>query len=135
MNASNCHLQKINSIRGFSRILFKFYTILYGLLEFSKQLFLRTSLYLFQNISKWMLSSLSNRTIFFSEYFYSKITKKNKYKETRNAFHHVFMFTFYTVILQKISLLSRLKSRPSLTTLNRLKQIWRSANIFVFMWK
>ena len=42
LNASNCHLLKMNSIRGFSRTLPKFYTIRYGLFEFSVYLFQKT---------------------------------------------------------------------------------------------
>ena len=38
LNASNCHLIKMDSIRGFSRILSKFHTIRYDLLEFSEHL-------------------------------------------------------------------------------------------------
>ena len=41
-NASNCHLLKMDSIRGFSRILSKFHTICCDLLEFSERLFQRT---------------------------------------------------------------------------------------------
>ena len=42
LSASNCHLLKMDSIRGFSVILPKFYTIHYDLLEFSEHLFYRT---------------------------------------------------------------------------------------------
>ena len=64
-----------------------------------------------QNNSKCMLSSLSNRAIFFLEYF----ILKNRRKKTRTfiltsmmrgnyiiAFHHDFMLTFYDVTLQKL---------------------------------
>ena len=64
-----------------------------------------------QNNSKCMLSSLSNRAIFFLEYF----ILKNHRKKTRTfiltsmmrgnyiiAFHHDFMLTFYDVTLQKL---------------------------------
>ena len=44
LNASNCHLIKMESIRGFARILSKFHTIRYDLLEFSENLFQRTPL-------------------------------------------------------------------------------------------
>ena len=83
LNASKCHLLKIDSIRSFSRILSKFYIIHYDLLEFSEHLFYRTPLefvleaLVFQNTSKWlMLSSLSNCAIFFSKYFYLKSHRK-----------------------------------------------------------
>ena len=69
---------------------------------------------IFQNTSTWMLSSISNRAIFFSEYFYLK----NHQKKTRTfiltsmmrgnsiiAFHLVFIITFYAVNLQKLFLL------------------------------
>ena len=58
LNASKCHLLKIDSIRSFSRILSKFYIIHYDLLEFSEHLFYRTPLefvleaLVFQNTSK-----------------------------------------------------------------------------------
>ena len=40
----NCHLLKMNSFGGFSKILSKFYTIRYGLFEFPERLFQRISL-------------------------------------------------------------------------------------------
>ena len=42
LNASNCHLIKKNSIRGFSRTFSKFYIIRYSFLEFSEYLFQKT---------------------------------------------------------------------------------------------
>ena len=44
MNASNCHLSRLDSIRGLLKILSKFYTIRYDLLEFSENLFQREHL-------------------------------------------------------------------------------------------
>ena len=44
LNASSCNLLKMNSIRGFSRTLSKFYTIRYGLFEFQEHLFQGTPL-------------------------------------------------------------------------------------------
>ena len=78
LNISSCNLLKMNSIRRLSRTLSKFYTIRYGLFEFSEHLFQGTLLLyvlgglVFQNNSKYMLCLLSNRAIFCLEYFYLK---------------------------------------------------------------
>ena len=78
----------MNSIRGFSRTLSKFCTILYGLFEFWEPILGNTSWWLllyilealvFHNTSKWILSSLSNRAVFFSEYFNLKNYQKKKH--------------------------------------------------------
>ena len=79
LKASNCHVLNMNSIRGFSRTSSKFY--IWPLWIFRTPILEHTYWWLllyviealvFQNTSKWMLSSLSNRAIFFSEYFYLK---------------------------------------------------------------
>ena len=78
MNTSNCHLLKMDSIRGFSRILSKFYTIRYITCQNFQNTYFREHLLMaaftrFGNTSKWLLlSSLSNRAIFFSKYCYLK---------------------------------------------------------------
>ena len=80
MNASNCHLIKMDSIRGFSRILSC--SPLWLVRIFRTPILENTSWWLllyvlealvFKNTSKWLLlSSLSNHAIFFSKYFYLK---------------------------------------------------------------
>ena len=65
----------------------------------------------FQNTSKWMLSSLSNRVIFFLGIFLFKESPKKTRtfiltsmmrRNSVIAFHHVFMITFYAVTLQAL---------------------------------
>ena len=84
LNASNCHLIKMDSIRGFSRILS--YSPLWLVRIFRTPILENTSWWLllyvlealvFQNTSKWLLlSSLSNRNIFFLEIFLFKESSK-----------------------------------------------------------
>ena len=73
----------------------------------------------FQDTSKWILSSLSNRAVFFSEYFNLKNYQKKKTRtfilismmrgNTIIAFHHVFMIAFTASLSKNFSLLTKLK--------------------------
>ena len=83
----------MKSIREFWRTLSKICTIRYGLFKFSElreHLLMAAFTYLealvFQNTWKWMLSSLSNRAIFFSGYFDLKNYQKRRV--------HLFSFSF-----------------------------------------
>ena len=62
LSASNCHVVKMGYIRGFSRILSKFYTICFDLLEFSEHLFQRTP---FDDCFYTFWKHLFFRTIFY----------------------------------------------------------------------
>ena len=81
LNASKCHLLKMNSIRGFLRTLCKLWLVWIFRIPIlgntCRSLFLYVlDAHVFWNTSKWMLSSLSNWAIFFSEYFYLKNHQK-----------------------------------------------------------
>ena len=90
-----CHLLKMNSIR--IPILENTYWWLF--------LYVLEAL-LFQNTSKWMLSSLSNRVIFYLEYFYLKNHPKNTHLHSHfheeREFHHWFS-CFYHYLLRRHS--------------------------------
>ena len=124
LNASNCHLIKMDSISGFSRTLTKFYIIHYNLLGFSEHLLYRTPLdgcfYTFWKHvffrtpqSGCCFLHFLNRVIFFLvKYLFKESPKKRRtfiltsmMKENSIiAFHHVFMVAFYAVTLQKLFL-------------------------------
>ena len=79
MIISSCNLLKMNSIRGFSRFLKNFIQSVMAWMNFQNNYFRSHLLYealLSQNNSKCMLSSLSNRAIFFLEYFILKNHRK-----------------------------------------------------------
>ena len=80
LNAFNCHLLKMNSIKWFSRTL-SIYNPLWLVWIFRIPILENTYWWLliyvlealvFQNTSKWMLSSSSNQASFSSKYFYLK---------------------------------------------------------------
>ena len=115
MNASNCSLLKMNSFRGFPRTFYKFLYNILSVAWFSEYLFQRTPLdgcfyeealiILEALVSKWMLSSLSNRDIFFSDYFYSKDHPKNTYLHfyfhDEREFHHFSSSCFHDYFLHR----------------------------------
>ena len=76
----------------------------------------------FQNTSKWVLSSLSNRAIFYSEYFYLTNHQKNTYLHSRfhekREFHQCFLSCFHHFIW---------RSHSSKTFLH-----WRNIKILIF---
>ena len=110
LNASKCHLLKMNSIRGFLRTLCKLWLVWIFRIPIlgntCRSLFLYVlDAHVFWNTSKWMLSSLSNWAIFFSEYFYLKNhQKKNTYLHSHfydeKEFHHCFSSCFHDYILR-----------------------------------
>ena len=122
-NASRCHLIKMDSIRGSSRILSKFHTIHYDLLEFSEHLFQRTPLDgCFYTIWKHLffrtprsgccfLHYVTQLFFFSRNIFIQRITQKTRtfiftsmMKENFIiAFHQVLMVTFYVDTFQKLS--------------------------------
>ena len=109
-----CHLLKMHSIRGFSRIL---YNPLRLVRIFRTPILEKTSWWLllyvlealvFQNTSKWLLlSSLSNRAIFFSKNFIWRVTQKSTYLHSRfndeRKFHHCFSSCFHGYFLRRHS--------------------------------
>ena len=87
LNASNYHLLKMNSTEDSQELYLNFVQFVMACLNFQNPLLGNTFwwllLYLlealvFQNTSKWMLSSLSNRAIFFAGYFDLKNYQKRQ---------------------------------------------------------
>ena len=112
--ASNCHVLKMNSIRGFSRTLSKFYTIRYGLFEFSEYLFQKTPIddgfykfkkhLFFKTLQNGCCVHEAPKLFFIWNIFYLKNYSKNAYLHSHfhdeREFYHYFSSCFYHYFLR-----------------------------------
>ena len=120
LNASNCHLSKMNSIRGFSRTLLNLMQSVMACLNFRKTYFrkhlllaafIRSKSTCFSKHTKVDALFIKQTSYFLLVIFLFKELPKKKHTfiltsmERGNsiiAFHHIFIITFYAVTLQKL---------------------------------
>ena len=135
LNASNCHLLTVNSIKGFLKTLSKFYLLCLvsifriPILEntYWWLLLLVLNSLVFRNISEWMLSSLSSGTIFYSEHSYLKNHPNNTYLHSHFHEEREFDHCFSSLLFIIGFLHYFLRRHSSKTFLH-----WRNIKILIF---